>query len=81
MIGVVEQHHATGRRVGMITHIKDLKERIAVKIAVAPASNGSSSIQVQDGQSARGVTVIEERRKLRLEIRRRLAMGLAEIRV
>lgn len=46
-IGVLEQLHATGRRVGVISHIEDVKERIAVKIAVSPASNGSSSIEVQ----------------------------------
>lgn len=48
-IGVLEHLHATGRRVGVISHIEDVKERIAVRIAVAPASNGSSSIEVQDG--------------------------------
>ena len=47
-IGVLEQLHATGRRVGVISHIDDVKERIAVKIAVTPASNGSSAIEVQD---------------------------------
>lgn len=46
-IGVLEQLHATGRRVGVISHIEDVKERIAVKIVVSPASNGSSSIEVQ----------------------------------
>lgn len=46
-IGVLEQLHATGRRVGVISHIEDVKERIAVKIAVTPASNGSSAIEVQ----------------------------------
>jgi exonuclease SbcC len=48
-IGVLEQLHATGRRVGVISHIEDVKERIAVKIAVSPASNGRSSIEVQGG--------------------------------
>lgn len=48
-IGVLEQLHATGRRVGIISHIEDVKERIAVKIAVAPASKGSSAIEVQGG--------------------------------
>ena len=46
-IGVLEQLHATGRRVGVISHIDDVKERIAVKIAVTPASSGSSAIEVQ----------------------------------
>ena len=48
-IGVLEQLHATGRRVGVISHIEELKERIAVKIAVSPASNGSSLVEVQGG--------------------------------
>ena len=46
-IGVLEQLHATGRRGGVISHIEDVKERIAVKIAVTPASNGSSAFEVQ----------------------------------
>lgn len=48
-IGVLEQLHATGRRVGVISHIEEVKERIAVKIAVSPASNGKSSIEVYGG--------------------------------
>lgn len=48
-IGVLEHLHATGRRVGVISHIDDVKERIAVKIAVAPVSNGTSSIEVVEG--------------------------------
>jgi exonuclease SbcC len=46
-IGMLEQLHATGRRVGVISHIEDVKERIAVKIAVSPAPNGSSAIEIQ----------------------------------
>ncbi len=46
-IGVLEQLHATGRRVGVISHIEEVKERIAVKIAVVPASKGSSIVEVQ----------------------------------
>lgn len=45
-IGMLEQLHATGRRVGVISHIEEVKERIAVKIAVTPATKGSSSIEV-----------------------------------
>lgn len=48
-IGVLEQLHASGRRVGVISHIEDVKERIGVKIAVSPTSNGSSSIEIQGG--------------------------------
>lgn len=48
-IGVLEQLHATGRRVGVISHIEDVKDRIGVKIAVSPASNGRSAIEIQGG--------------------------------
>lgn len=48
-IGVLEQLHATGRRVGVISHIEDVKDRISVKIVVTPSSNGSSAIEVQGG--------------------------------
>lgn len=45
-ISMLEQLHATGRRVGVISHIDDVKERIAVKIKVTPESNGKSAIEV-----------------------------------
>lgn len=45
-VAVLEQLHATGRRVGVISHVEELKERIAVKIEVTPVSQGSSMIQV-----------------------------------
>ncbi len=47
-IAVLEQLHATGRRVGVISHIEEVKERIAIKIEVAPATNGRSIIEVQE---------------------------------
>ena len=45
-IGVLEQLHATGRRVGVISHIEEVKERIPVKIAVTPAARGRSIVEV-----------------------------------
>jgi exonuclease SbcC len=45
-IAVLEQLHATGRRVGVISHVEELKERIAVKVEVAPAAQGSSKLQI-----------------------------------
>jgi exonuclease SbcC len=48
-IGVLEQLHATGRRVGVISHIEDVKDRIGVKIAVSPESNGRSVIEIHGG--------------------------------
>jgi exonuclease SbcC len=43
----LEQLHSSRRRVGVISHIKDVKERIAVKIVISLASNGSSIIGVK----------------------------------
>ncbi len=45
-IAVLEHLHATGRRVGVISHVEDLKERIPVKIEVTPAAPGRSTIAV-----------------------------------
>lgn len=45
-IGVLEQLHATGRRVGVISHIEEVKERIPVTIAVTPAARGRSIVEV-----------------------------------
>ena len=44
-IGVLEQLHATGRRVGVISHIEEVKERIPVTIAVTPAARGRSIVE------------------------------------
>lgn len=45
-IAMLEQLHATGRRVGVISHIEEVKERIPVKIAVTPVARGRSSVEV-----------------------------------
>jgi exonuclease SbcC len=44
-IALLEQLHATGRRVGVISHIDEVKERIPVKIAVTPIARGRSKVE------------------------------------
>lgn len=48
-IALLEHLHATGRRVGVISHVEELKERIAVKIEVTPTGRGTSRIEVVGG--------------------------------
>jgi exonuclease SbcC len=45
-VSVLEQLQATGRRVGVISHVDEMKERIAVKVEVTPAGGGRSTVQV-----------------------------------
>jgi exonuclease SbcC len=45
-VSVLEQLQATGRRVGVISHVDELKERIAVKIEVTPVGGGRSIVRV-----------------------------------
>ncbi|CBE67845.1 MAG: hypothetical protein F9K13_03935 [Candidatus Methylomirabilis oxygeniifera] len=45
-VSVLEQLQATGRRVGVISHVDELKERIAVKKEVTPVGRGRSTVQV-----------------------------------
>jgi len=45
-VSVLEQLQATGRRVGVISHVDEMKERIAVKIEVTPIGGGRSTVQV-----------------------------------
>jgi exonuclease SbcC len=45
-VSVLEQLQATGRRVGVISHVDELKERIAVKVEVTPAGGGRSTVKV-----------------------------------
>jgi exonuclease SbcC len=47
-IAVPEQLHATGRRVGVISHIEEVKDRISVKVAVTPVTRGRSSLEVYE---------------------------------
>jgi len=45
-VSVLEQLQATGRRVGVISHVDELKERIAVKVEVTPIGSGRSTVQI-----------------------------------
>ena len=45
-VSVLEQLQATGRRVGVISHLDELKERIAVKVQVVPVGGGRSILEV-----------------------------------
>jgi exonuclease SbcC len=45
-VSVLEQLQATGRQVGVISHVDELKERIAVKVEVSPVGGGRSTIKV-----------------------------------
>jgi len=48
-VALLETLHATGRRVGVISHVEELKERIPVKIEVMPTGRGTSSVEVVGG--------------------------------
>jgi len=48
-IAVLEHLHATGRRVGVISHVEEVKERIPVKIEVTPVSRGTSELVITTG--------------------------------
>ncbi|MDQ0839198.1 AAA family ATPase [Sphingomonas faeni] len=45
-IAVLEHLHATGRRVGVISHVEEVKERIPVKIEVVPVARGRSVLAI-----------------------------------
>jgi exonuclease SbcC len=45
-VSVLEQLQATGRRIGVISHVDELKERIAVKVEVIPMGGGRSMVKV-----------------------------------
>lgn len=45
-IAVLEHLQATGRRIGVISHVEELKERVPVRIDVIPQGNGRSSVKV-----------------------------------
>ncbi|MFC3174992.1 AAA family ATPase [Novosphingobium bradum] len=48
-VALLEHLHATGRRVGVISHVEELKERIPVKIEVTPTGKGTSRVEVVGG--------------------------------
>jgi DNA repair protein SbcC/Rad50 len=45
-VSVLEQLQATGRRVGVTSHVDELKERTAVRVEVTPVGGGRSIVQV-----------------------------------
>ncbi|WP_321574088.1 SbcC/MukB-like Walker B domain-containing protein, partial [Geminicoccus harenae] len=45
-LSVLERLQATGRRVGVISHVEEMKERIAVRVEVTPQGNGRSTLTV-----------------------------------
>ena len=45
-VAVLEHLHSQGRRVGVISHVEELKERIPVKVEVNPISGGRSDISI-----------------------------------
>lgn len=45
-LAVLEHLHAQGRRVGVISHVEELKERILVKVEITPGASGRSSLTI-----------------------------------
>lgn len=45
-LALLEHLHAGGRRVGVISHVEELKERIAAKVEVAPTGRGTSKVRI-----------------------------------
>ncbi|WP_159712171.1 AAA family ATPase [Geminicoccus flavidas] len=45
-LSVLERLQATGRRVGVISHVEEMKERIAVRVEVTPQGSGRSTLTV-----------------------------------
>lgn len=48
-VALLENLHATGRRVGVISHVEELKDRIPVKVEVTPTGRGTSQVAVVAG--------------------------------
>ncbi|MBX2853944.1 MAG: AAA family ATPase [Rhodobacteraceae bacterium] len=51
-VSALEALQASGRRIGVISHVSELKERIAVKIAVEPQGGGRSRLRIEDAADA-----------------------------
>lgn len=45
-VSVLERLQATGRQVGVISHVEEMRERIAVKVEVTPIGSGRSTVQI-----------------------------------
>ena len=48
-LSVLDGLQSTGRRVGIISHVSALKERIGVRVHVSPIGNGRSRVRVIAG--------------------------------
>lgn len=48
-LALLDQLQASGRRVGVISHVEELKERIAAKIEITPTGRGTSRLTVVEG--------------------------------
>jgi len=48
-LALLDQLQASGRRVGVISHVEELKERIAAKIEITPTGRGTSRLAVVEG--------------------------------
>ena len=48
-VSALEALQATGRLVGVISHVEELKERIPVQIALRPQGGGKSRIEIVSG--------------------------------
>jgi hypothetical protein len=57
-VSVLEQLQATGRRVGVISHVDELKERIAVKVEVTPV--GAAAAPSRSTLPDRGVSSVTQ---------------------
>jgi exonuclease SbcC len=45
-IALLEDLQAQGRRVGVISHVEELKERISTKVEITPSANGRSTLNI-----------------------------------
>ena len=48
-LALLDQLQASGRRVGVISHVEELKERIAARIEITPTGRGTSRLAVVEG--------------------------------
>lgn len=48
-ISALERLQASGRRIGIISHVEELKERISVRVEVSPEGGGLSAVRVVTG--------------------------------
>lgn len=49
-LSALDRLHASGKMIGIISHVEELKERIPVQIEVVPRAGGVSTVRVQVGR-------------------------------